>query len=210
MVTCPDCKAPTEPGPLVRGGTGFFSAPRFCLREKAPFVRCECDLAGRGVIAAPEEPREAPLEKTVQEQIESYLKTLSPDVWFFRMVVGKAFQRDERTGRERPIFYGEPGVADIVVCARGLWLELEVKSAKGTQRDTQRKHEKAIRAARGRYYVVRTLDEARAAVEATLGLASKGSSIGVYEAGVRYYQEQVEQWKSRALALEAQIQGGGR
>jgi hypothetical protein len=85
-----------------------------------------------------------------------------------------------------------------------------VKSAKGTQRDTQRKHEKAIRAARGRYYVVRTLDEARAAVEATLGLASKGSSIGVYEAGVRYYQEQVEQWKSRALALEAQIQGGGR
>jgi hypothetical protein len=199
-VTCPDCKQETTPGPLVRGGTGFFSSPRFCLNERAPMVRCECDLAGRGVIKAPEEPRDAPLEKTVQERIEDYLSTLAPDVWFFRMIVGKAFQRDGR-GNERPIFYGEPGVADIVVCARGLWLELEVKSATGRQRDTQRKHEKAIRAAHGRYYLVRSLDEARAAVEATLGLASKRGGIATYEAGVRYYQDQIEGLKDQIRKL---------
>lgn len=206
-VLCPDCKRETTPGPLVTGATGFFGAPRFCLNEIAPMVRCEADLCnrrgpdGKQLLASPEEPRSAPLEITVQEQIEKYLKTLAPDVWFFRMIVGKAFQRDERTKREWPIFYGEAGVADVVVCCRGLWLELEVKSATGRQEVSQKKHEKAIRAAGARYYLVRSLEEARTAVEATLGQAQRRSSSPVYEAGIRHYQEQIEGLKAEIRRL---------
>jgi hypothetical protein len=213
-VTCPACKQIVEPAPLERGAYGWRGAPRFCPTRTGPLSRCETDLAsvllpdGGRLLQPPEEPRAQPRELTIQERIEAYLETLSPEVWFHRMVVGQVERTDHKTGRTWTINYGIVGGADILVCARGLWLELEVKSATGRQERSQKKHEASIRAAGGRYYLVRSVDEARAAVEATLGLASKGSSIPVYEAGVRYYQEQAEIWKARALELERQIQGG--
>lgn len=201
-VECPVCKQSVTPAPIMAGADGFFGAARFCPTPTGPMSRCETDLAscvgadGKRLMQAPTEQKPHELESSLQVRVGRYLDTLKPDVWWWRQSVGSAFARD---GRQ--LFYGTPGMSDLVVCCRGMFLALELKSETGTQRPKQKEYEKHVRGAHGRYFLIRSVDEARAAVEATWGKAAKGASVKVYEAGIRHYQDEIEGLKTRIRML---------
>lgn len=58
------------------------------------------------------------------------------------------------------------GSADVIVCAWGRFLALEFKAEKGRQSEEQKSYEGAVEMAGGRYYIVRSIEDAIAAVEA--------------------------------------------
>ena len=65
--------------------------------------------------------------------------------------------------------YGWPthkGAPDLIVIVRGVYLGLEVKTGKDIQRPEQRACQRAHDMAGARYRVVRSVDEARAEVDA--------------------------------------------
>ncbi len=49
---------------------------------------------------------------------------------------------------------GEAGVADILVCLNGKYIEIEVKAAKGKQSGIQKAHQDVIEAAGGEYALI--------------------------------------------------------
>lgn len=83
-----------------------------------------------------------------------------PDALFWRVNVGLASSPDGRVTR-----YGLPGQADIAGIVRGKHVELEVKTPTGRQSQQQVRWQRAIERAGGVYVVVRSVDEALAALE---------------------------------------------
>lgn len=174
MVTCPACHQDVEPAPLLKGATGWKGAARFCPTQTGPMSRCQTDLAsvlkpdGTRLLAPPTEARDHELESSLQHRVCKYLDSLAPEVRWWRQSVGKAYRQD---GTE--LWYGTPGQGDLLLCVRGLYCELELKSATGRHQPNQKKHERIVEEAMGRYYLVRSLREAVTAVEEVVAAAQK-------------------------------------
>jgi hypothetical protein len=83
--------------------------------------------------------------------ISKYLKSLAPDVWFFRP-----------TG----MGYGRTGIPDFIVCRHGQFLALEAKSGRDTVKPWQERELAAIQAAGGAALVVRELADVVRIMEA--------------------------------------------
>ena len=82
--------------------------------------------------------------------ISKYLKTLEPQVWFFRpMNMG----------------YGKAGIPDFIVCRHGQFVALEVKAGRDTVRPRQAAEMAAITTAGGAALVVRELDDVKRVME---------------------------------------------
>ena len=63
---------------------------------------------------------------------------------------------------------GVPGCADVIGVRRGRAIAIETKTATGTQRETQRRFQKAWERAGGFYTVARSADDALAALLAAI------------------------------------------
>lgn len=79
--------------------------------------------------------------------------------------------------RIRKMQVGLPGEPDIqgVVC--GLWIGIEVKTAKGQQRDTQKTFQIAVEKAGGIYIIARSQDEAVEKVREALKNRTRGWKV---------------------------------
>lgn len=53
----------------------------------------------------------------------------------------------------------KPGDPDIVMCLDGRFVGIEAKARKGVQSDIQRKRQKEIEKSKGRYYIVRSMED---------------------------------------------------
>lgn len=91
-------------------------------------------------------------ESDIQKTIIDYLKIKRH--FFWRNNSGA--YKTENGGFVR---FGEAGSPDICIVKDGFFIGLEVKASKGKQSPNQIEWEKAIKAAGGEYYVVRSLDE---------------------------------------------------
>lgn len=89
-------------------------------------------------------------EGEIKDAICKYLRTLAPDLWFYRAQGGA---------------YGHPGVPDIVCCYRGRWVGLEVKTPTGRVSGFQTQCREDVMSAGGVYEVVRSVDDARKVIE---------------------------------------------
>lgn len=61
--------------------------------------------------------------------------------------------------------FGKPGDPDMVVCYRGLFIGIEVKTAAGSMRPIQKRRMKEIRAAGGVYALPRSVEDAMALLD---------------------------------------------
>jgi hypothetical protein len=97
------------------------------------------------------------------ELLQVSLETLSQldGVFVWRNNTGAAL--DRRTGRF--VRFGVPGGADILGCAHGAPIALELKSQRGRQTHEQQVFQRAFERGGGLYRVVRTLEEALQVVE---------------------------------------------
>lgn len=99
------------------------------------------------------------LERDIQTEIMLALGS-RPGVRVFRLNVGLG-----HTARGAVVRFGLPGMADLLVCTGAKYLWLECKSKSGSLRPAQRNFRDTIRAIGGAYAVVRSVDEALAALE---------------------------------------------
>ena len=73
---------------------------------------------------------------------------------------------------ERRIRLAPPGTADIVGCLYGLYVEIEVKTDDGAQREAQARRQKAVEKAGGIYVLARS--HADATEQLTAALLARG------------------------------------
>ncbi len=102
-------------------------------------------------------------ESVIQSDILRWLKTTG--LMFWRSNSGSLFLHG------RHINLGPLGCADIslIVPTTGRFVGLEVKSAKGTVRKDQVAYAKVLTAMGGRYFIVRSVQDAKDAVAECLG-----------------------------------------
>jgi hypothetical protein len=84
----------------------------------------------------------------------------APDLLIMRNEVGLFYTRDGR-----PVRIGSPGSPDLVASVSGVWLGLELKSETGRVSEDQARWHEAARQRGALVEVVRTVDEARTAIE---------------------------------------------
>lgn len=92
-------------------------------------------------------------ETQLQKTILDYL-AYQKDIYFFR--AGSGALRLENGAYMRT---GKAGCPDIVVCLKGRFIGLEVKTEKGRQSDKQKQAEKEIIKAGGIYKIVKSLED---------------------------------------------------
>ena len=95
-------------------------------------------------------------ESNIQKAILDYLQyqeNLSK-LWFVRSASGEV-----NTDTGRRFKTGKKGCPDILLCYRGRFIGLEVKTAKGRQSKAQVEAQKRIEACGGKYYIVRSIDD---------------------------------------------------
>lgn len=59
----------------------------------------------------------------------------------------------------------KPGDPDIVMCLDGRFVGIEAKARKGVQSDIQKKRQREIEETKGRYYIVRSMDDIKRIIE---------------------------------------------
>lgn len=110
------------------------------------------------------------MEREIQHEIRQALGQ-EPDLVLWRNNVGVA--KFVKNGRQQTVAYGlAPGSADLVGILAGRFFALEVKTATGRASEEQRLWLNLVRTKGGFAAVVRSVDEARAA----LGRAREGAS----------------------------------
>ncbi len=110
------------------------------------------------------------MEREIQRDIREALGQ-EPDLVLWRNNVGVA--QFTKQGRKQTVAYGlAPGSADLVGILAGRFFALEVKTATGRASEEQRLWLNLVRAKGGFAAIVRSVDEARAA----LGRAREGAS----------------------------------
>lgn len=158
---CPRCNLPPKVGALWPGGpknrcmNGSFGNP-----------------CGQELGAAPKKPR-AEREAPIQRRIQKYLAGLAPEVYAWRNNVGRGTIGSHfaqgisgpvwHEGRD--IHFGQVGSADILCCAWGYFLAIEVKTSTGRQSEAQRDFEARIDGAFGDYIVARSVEDVMDAIE---------------------------------------------
>lgn len=83
------------------------------------------------------------LEKDIQRRVIAYLR--SKGAYVVRVHVGAS---------------GNTGAPDLLVCYRGKFYGVEIKTPTGRQRAAQKGHETAIRRAGGEYLIIRSVEDA--------------------------------------------------
>lgn len=101
-------------------------------------------------------------ESMIQKAVLDYLQMISKQepIYYFRAGSG-VFQ----TAQGRYVKTGRPGVPDIICCAYGKFLGIEVKTEKGRQSQAQKQAEQDIDWAGGEYHIVRSVDDVRQVIE---------------------------------------------
>lgn len=102
-------------------------------------------------------------EHKLQKAIIDFLKdkeALDKDIYYIRnnSFVGRVVSNKGKTGWMQT---GKKGSPDIILCHKGCWIGIEVKSEKGKQNKHQIQAEQAIRSAGGQYFVIRSIEEFR-------------------------------------------------
>src|SRR6056297_820842 len=97
-------------------------------------------------------------ESVIQKAILDYLELLSrtKPIYYFRAGAGAV-----RMSNGRYFKTGRPGCPDIIVCDRGSFKGIEVKTKTGRQSQAQKQAEKDINAAYGSYHIVRSVADAK-------------------------------------------------
>lgn len=105
-------------------------------------------------------------ETTLQTKIRLALG-LVPGLVIFRNNVGTATHVNPGTGREQRVAYGVggPGGSDLIGCLRGRFIALEIKTEKGRVSAEQHGFLECVRANGGFAAIVRSVDDAVAAIE---------------------------------------------
>lgn len=100
-------------------------------------------------------------ESSIQTSIIKYLNSL--DILCFRHNAVKLRQGSNRVEFSRlPTL--EKGVADIICCVNGKYVEIEVKTLTGRQSLEQKAHEKRVIAHGGHYFVARSVSDVKEAL----------------------------------------------
>lgn len=95
-------------------------------------------------------------ESCIQARILAALsREFHPRGIFWRQNAGKI-----KSERGQWVILGPPGIADIVGIIDGRAVFIEVKTARGNQRDAQKKFQKAAEKAGGIYIIARSSEEA--------------------------------------------------
>lgn len=92
-------------------------------------------------------------ESDITKSILKYLKTL-PRCFFWK---------------EHGGIYGTSGIPDIIVCIDGRFIALEVKTQKGKTTPLQNAAIRKIHSSGGFAFVVRSVEEAKNAIDSTMG-----------------------------------------
>ena len=92
-------------------------------------------------------------ENEIQKAILEYLNYIGK-IYFFRAGSGAI-----RTENGNYFKSGKVGCPDIVVCYKGKFIGLEVKTEKGKQSDYQKVAEQEIKRAGGKYFMVRSIND---------------------------------------------------
>lgn len=92
-------------------------------------------------------------ESEITKSILKYLKTL-PRCFFWK---------------EHGGIYGTSGIPDIIVCIDGRFIALEVKTQKGKTTPLQNAAIRKIRNSGGFAFVVRSIEEAKNAIDSAMG-----------------------------------------
>ena len=99
-------------------------------------------------------------ESEILREIIKFLEILENrgDIYFSRnnSFKGKIKRQD---GSEGFIKNNKPGSSDIIICYRGRYIGLEIKTQSGKQLEDQKKAEAAIKRAGGEYYIVRSVND---------------------------------------------------
>ena len=94
----------------------------------------------------------APKEKDILRSIRQYLDLRR--VLYLRNNSGAL-----RDASNRPVRFGQPGSADLILCFGGRFVSLEVKGPRGKLTELQEGWARAVRLAGGVALVVRSVDE---------------------------------------------------
>jgi len=109
-------------------------------------------------------------EEQIQDTILDYLLRCVPDkIGAFWRARPPQYIRAKGGSQGFKLHVTEPGIADIMGCYRGKCVGLEVKSAKGRIRESQKIFCKRLEAAGGHYFIVRSVADVAAALESIRG-----------------------------------------
>lgn len=101
------------------------------------------------------EPSEHQIQCLIIEYLEKFRKK---DVYFLRNnSFSGSFTRSN--GSKGFIKNNKKGSPDIIICYKGKWIGVEVKSRTGRQSPDQKQAEKDINRCGGEYHIVRALDD---------------------------------------------------
>lgn len=104
-------------------------------------------------------------EAPIQTAIEGWLR-FQADIEAWRQNSGAVPMKSPKTGRTRKVRLAPAGSADLTgIIWPGVRLEIEVKSAKGTQSAAQRDFQAKVEALGGLYILARSVDDVIRAVE---------------------------------------------
>ena len=112
-------------------------------------------------------------ERDVQQDILRVFGTRA-DMRLWRANVGVGSYRDPRTGKMRKVRFGVVGQADLSgILPGGIRLEIETKSADGTQSAEQCAFQRMIERFRGVYVLARSVQDVWAAISPYLNSVPK-------------------------------------
>lgn len=98
-------------------------------------------------------------EKQIQKAVLDYLSYLK-NIYYFR--AGSGIIRTELGNYFKS---GKSGCPDIIICYKGVFIGFEIKTATGKQSDVQRIAEETINNSGGKYFIIRSLDDAKIALD---------------------------------------------
>lgn len=102
-------------------------------------------------------------EAVVQRVVRARLQAMAPEVFHDRINVMVASRGSAK------IRSAKNGTADLLCCARGRFIAVELKSDRGTQSEDQRDYELDVVAAGGVYIIGRDPDQVLAEFRAAMG-----------------------------------------
>jgi hypothetical protein len=99
-----------------------------------------------------------PSEREIQKQVIEWLR-YQRNIYFMRNNTG-SFRITRKDGSVGWCVNGKRGSPDIILCKGGEFIGLEIKTQYGRVSCEQRQAEKDIKQAGGKYFVIRSLEEA--------------------------------------------------
>ena len=96
-------------------------------------------------------------ERDIQRQILEYLK-YRKDIYFIRNNTG-SFKIIRTNGSQGYCQNAQKGSPDIILCYKGIFIGLEIKTKIGKQSEYQKQAELDIKKCGGKYFIIRCLED---------------------------------------------------